>query len=38
MRLDPENPVQFMDQISSWLIQSLDVLFTPASPKHRINM
>jgi cytochrome P450 len=35
IRLDPENPVQFMDQISSWLIQSLGILFMPASPPLR---
>jgi cytochrome P450 len=32
IHLDPENPVQCRDQIAARLIQSLDVLFTPASP------
>ena len=31
IRLDPENPVQYMDQISSRIIQSLGILFTPAT-------
>jgi cytochrome P450 len=32
IRLDPENPVQFVDQVgSSMIIQSLGMLFTPAT-------
>ena len=30
LRLDPENPVQYAHQISSRLIQSFGILFTPA--------
>jgi hypothetical protein len=30
--LDPENPVQYLEMGAHRVIQSIDVLFTPAGP------